>query len=145
MGKLTSHRQTTKDKLKSLAEDVKIGESLINHYTFILEHFDEVIASHDTEIAIIEAKKEEILKQFIAAPQELVTLAQHITKLQEKIINVKGIKQKTERTKNLRERLAALEQVCKAKGINIEQAIRDLNNYKTEEAAAKQGENNEHF
>lgn len=145
MGRLTSFKQSFKDKLKSLAEDVKIGESLINHYTFILEHFDEVIASHDAEIAVIDAKKEEVLQQFIAAPQELVTLAQHITKLKQKAKSIKDARSnktgKIKRIKSLRERLAALQQECETEGIDIEQAIRDLENYKTE--TVKQGGSNE--
>lgn len=121
--RLCSYKQTKKDKIKDLGENLKIDERLIKHYTFVLEHFDEVIASHDKDIAEVEEKKAEVLRQFIAAPQQLIELGNHLVKMQEKLKAAKGaisnMEQKKKRIKNLRERLAILEEECKAEGINV--------------------------
>ena len=129
---ICSYHQTVKDKIKDLIETRKIDESLIKHYIFILEHFDEIIAKHDKDIAEIEAVKAEILKQFVLAPENLIQLGLHLAEMTKKIGDVKdaatGKKQKINRVKSLRERLANLQAECEAENIDIEQAIKDLDN-----------------
>lgn len=128
---LCSHRQTIKDKIKDLVDTRKCSEALIKHYTFILEHFDDIIATHDKDIAVIEEKKAEIYKQLIEAPERLMQLNRHLAEMTKKIGDVKdtatGKKQKIKRVKSLRERLAVIQQECEAEGIDVEQAIKDLN------------------
>lgn len=129
--RLCANHQTIKDKIRDLIETRKIDESLIKHYIFILEHYDEIIAKHDTEIAVIDESKAEIIKQFIEAPEKLILLGTHLDEMTKKIGDIKdvasGKKQKIKRVKSLRERLATLQQECEAEGIDIEQTVKDLN------------------
>ena len=129
--KCCAHHQTIKDKIKDLVETRKVDESLIKHYTFILKHYDEIIAAHDKEIAKSDEAKAEILKQFVEAPEKLIQLSTHLAEMTKKIGDTKdvatGRKQKIKRIKSLRERLAVLQQECEAEGIDIEQAVKDLN------------------
>ena len=122
-----SFKQTNQEKIKSLIETRKIDESLIKHYTFILNHFDEIIATHDKDIVVIEAKKAEILKQFIEAPEKLIQLNAHLAEIQKRIKDTKDITtnrtQKINRIKSLRERLAVLKEECEAEGINVEAVL----------------------
>jgi len=122
--KLCSHRQTIAMKLKDLVETKNVDKKLIQHYTFILNHFDEVIASHDRDIMVIEEKKAEILKQFIEAPQKLVELNKHLEQMTIKIKRVKNGRGAVQRFKNLRERLASLKEELDAEGINVEELLK---------------------
>lgn len=124
-----SHHQTIKDKIKDLVETRKVDETLIKHYTFILEHFEDIISRHDAEIVKVETEKAEILKQFIEAPEKLIQLNIHLAEMTKRIGDIKdaasGKKQKINRVKSLRERLAILEQECKAEGIDIDNIVNE--------------------
>lgn len=125
--RICSHHQTIKDKIKDLVETRKVDESLIKHYIFILEHFDEIVAAHDKEIAKIDGAKAEILKQFIEAPEQLIQLNIHLAEMTKKIGDTKdahsGKNQRIKRVKSLRERLAILQQECETEGIDVEQVL----------------------
>lgn len=122
--RICSHKETIKDRLKDVIETRKINVSLIKHYTHVLNHFDEIIAVHDADIAIIDAKKEEVLKQFIAAPEKLIALAAHLEVLRTKTNEIKSGAGKAKQVKNLRQRLADLEAECKADGIDIDELLK---------------------
>ena len=127
---LTTYRITTKIKLKSIAESKKANEVLIKHYTFILEHFDDIIAVHDKEIDKIEEVKAEIIKQFIEAPQQLKELNQHLAELSNSRQNVTDKDSKVKRVKNLRQRLADLLQQCKEDDIDLDEIRENIDKLK---------------
>jgi len=121
---ICSHRETIVMKLKDLVETKNVDKELIKHYTFILNHFDEVIAGHDKDIMVIEAKKAEILKQFIEAPQKLVELTKHLDQMTTKIKEIKNGRGAVKRFKSLRERLASLKAELDAEGIDVEELLK---------------------
>ena len=116
---LANYKITTKRRLKSIAESKKVDEVLLKHYTFILEHFDEMVAKHDQEIFKIEEEKAELFKQFVEAPQLLKELAQHLDELTKTKKNVTGQDSKVKKFKDLRERLEKLTAEMKDEGIDI--------------------------
>lgn len=131
----SSYRSTTKMRLKEIAEAKKINEVLVKHYTFILTHFEEVIAKHDDAIAEIEAEKEEVLSQFIKAPQLLKELAQGIAQLQQTKRDVTNRNTKVKKLRNLRERYEALKHQIIFDGINIEETEKNIEALEKEKAA----------
>ena len=135
---ITTYRITTRERLKSIAESKKANEVLIKHYTFILEHFDDIIAVHDKEIAEIADVKAEILKQFIEAPQQLKELNQHLSTLKNSRQNITDRDSKVKRVKHMRERLANLEQECRAAGVNINETLKNITKYEKEKIVERE-------
>lgn len=125
-----SYHQTVKDKIRSLVETKKCDEILIKHCNFVLECSEKIISEHNKEIAKIEAKKAEVLKDFTEAPEKLIRLNAHLAEMVEKITGIKdaasGKKQKIKRVKSLRERLVALQEECEAEGIDVDSIINEL-------------------
>lgn len=107
------------EKLRDLNENRKIGECLIRHYSNILEHYDDIVTKLDEEIELILAKKEEVLLNFVAAPEELVKLKRHLeeTIAKEKELKtggkdkVKKIARMKTRITNLKQKLEELERI----------------------------------
>lgn len=131
MSNICSWKQSTKDKLKDVAETLKIDRSLIRHYTFVTENFDELVAEQNKEIAKIEKKKAEILNEYNQAPIKIKELQTHLKLIQKKYGNIRDIsmnkKQKINRLKKLRERLAVLQEECEAEGIDVEEILNGIN------------------
>jgi predicted RNase H-like nuclease (RuvC/YqgF family) len=120
-----SYRPTKADKLADLKETCKVDAALIKHYEFILNHFNEIIAVHDEEIAKIEEKKEAVLAQFIEAPEKLIALNKHLDELKTRINDIKDTtdvkKQKVRKLKNLKAQVAELEKELSGGNISLEE------------------------
>lgn len=134
---LTNYRITTRERIKDIKESVKVDQTLIDHYTFILEQYDSVIEKLDNEIAKLQDEKAHILQQLIKAPEELRALAKHLNELAEKRKNVTDNDKKVKRLKSLRDRLNAVTEQLENEGIDIKEAEERLDEFNKAEAAAK--------
>lgn len=121
---LCSFKQSAKQKLDDIKETIKVDVVLRKHYEFILANFEAMQAKLDDEIASIQLKKEQLLEQFIVAPERLVELAKHIAQLSNQGETIKddvtGRKKTQAKYKNLKERLARMERQMTEDGINID-------------------------
>jgi len=116
-------KQNAKQKLDDLNETIAVDETLQKHYEFLLANFEAMQEKLDIEIAVIQQQKDEMLEQYIAAPEKLVELAKHIAEISAKAGTTNDAvthrKQKESKAKRLREQLEKLEKEIADMNIDV--------------------------
>ena len=134
-------RQTAKQKLDDLKETITVDETLQKHYENILANFEAMQARLDDDIAVIQLQKNDLLSQYVKAPEMLKELSRHIDEINAKAGGVKdevtGRKQKEAKAKRLREQLEQLEKEIAEQGIDVEDIEAKI---KAEAAAAEEAD-----
>lgn len=138
---LCSYKQSAKQKLGDIKETIEVDVVLQKHYEFILANFEAMQGKLDDEINLIQQQKDELLEQFIAAPERLTELAKHISEISTKAGGIKdqvtNRKQKEAKYKNLKEKLAQMEKQMAENGIDIPDVEAKI------KAEVEEGDNNE--